>query len=124
MQELQRRYRRQTGGPWPPGETWLNWVVRLADGVPIGYVQVTIAAQAADLAWVVATDHQGHGYASEAARAVTGWLMSHGICTLTAHIPLAHPASAAVAAAVGLQPSGTFDETGEQIWVLENDAST
>jgi hypothetical protein len=55
---------------------------------------------------------------------VTGWLTRRGIRTLTAHIPLAHPASAAVAAAVGLRPSGTFDETGEQIWVLDSDAPT
>jgi RimJ/RimL family protein N-acetyltransferase len=118
LAELQSRYRRQVEGPWPYGETWLNWVVRRSQASPIGFVQATVTEQAADLAWVISTDHQRQGYAIEASYAVATWLFGQGIPLLTAHVSPGHTGSERVAAAVGMQPSGEYDEAGEQIWQL------
>jgi RimJ/RimL family protein N-acetyltransferase len=118
---LRSRYRLQLDGPWPQGETWLNWVVRLPPAKPVGYIQVTVTAREADLAWVIGTDHQRQGLAAEATRQVAEWLGRRSIRRLTAHIALGHSASERVAVAVGMQPSGEFDEDGEQIWLLDTD---
>jgi RimJ/RimL family protein N-acetyltransferase len=119
VEDLQRRYRRQLEGPWPDGQTWLNWVVRLSPEEPIGYVQATITEREADLAWVISTDHQRQGYASEATGAVAAWLGRRGIRRLTAHVAPGHTGSERVAARVGMKPSGDVDDAGEQIWLLD-----
>ena len=119
LEELRRRYRRQVDGPWPPGQMWLNWVVRLPVHQPIGYVQATVTEQEADLAWVITTDHQRRGHATEAARGVAEWLERRGIRRLTAHVAPGHAGSERVATAVGMQPSGSFDDDGEQVWLLD-----
>jgi RimJ/RimL family protein N-acetyltransferase len=118
LEELTSRYRRQVDGPWPPGQTWLNWVVRRPPREPIGYVQATVTDQEADLAWVIAPAHQGRGHATEAARAVADWLAGRGVRRLTAHVAPGHTGSERVAAGVGMQPSGDLDGDGEQIWHL------
>ena len=117
--ELRSRYRRQIDGPWPPGQTWLNWVVRLSPREPIGYVQATVIRHEADLAWVITTDHQRQGYATEATRAVAEWLGRRSIRRLTAHVAPDHAGSERVATGVGMEPSGDFDDAGEQIWHLD-----
>jgi RimJ/RimL family protein N-acetyltransferase len=121
LDELRSRYRLQLEGPWPQGQTWLNWVVRLSRGKPVGYIQVSVTAHAADLAWVISTDHQRQGYAVEATREVAELLGRVGIRRFTAHVARGHSASERVAAAVGMQQSGEFDEAGEQIWLLDTD---
>jgi len=116
LEELTSRYRRQLDGPWPDGQVWLNWVVRLPSEEAIGYVQATVTEQGADLAWVISTDHQRQGYASEATRGVAEWLGRHSIDRLTAHVAPGHTGSERVATHVGMKPSGNFDDDGEQIW--------
>jgi RimJ/RimL family protein N-acetyltransferase len=124
LENLRSRYRLQLDGPWPHGQTWLNWVVRQTPGEPIGYIQATVTGQAADLAWVITTDHQRHGYAVEATREVAEWLCRRGIRRLTAHVAPSHTGSERVAAGVGMRPSGDFDEAGEQIWLLDTSGPT
>jgi RimJ/RimL family protein N-acetyltransferase len=121
LEDLEHQYRRQTQGPWPPDERWLTWAVRERDGPTVGYVQatVTVSAQQATLAWVIGADHQRRGYAATAAWAVLGWLADHGVRVATAHILPGHLASEAVAAGVGLQPTGSLDAEGERIWRCE-----
>jgi RimJ/RimL family protein N-acetyltransferase len=119
LEELRSRYRRQLAGPWPPGQTWLNWVVRRSPEEPVGYVQATVTGQAADLAWVIGTDHQRQGYATEATREVAAWLVGRGVGRLTAHVAPGHMGSERVAAAVGMLPSGDVDDAGERIWHLD-----
>jgi RimJ/RimL family protein N-acetyltransferase len=119
--ELQQRYRRQVAGRAPDGsQVWLNWVVRrLDDGRAIGTVQATVAEEAgelvADVAWVVATAQQGRGYAREAAQVMVAWLRQQGAGRVVAHVHPQHEASAAVARAVGLTPSGRVVD-GEVRW--------
>ena len=121
LDELRARYQRQSAGHSPTGhQGWLNWVVRhRGSGAAVGTVQATISRDAerlsADLAWVIATEHQRHGYASEAAAGMAAWLRHHGVQTLTAHIHPEHQASIRVAERLGLTTTGTLTN-GETRW--------
>jgi RimJ/RimL family protein N-acetyltransferase len=121
LDELRARYQRQSAGHSPTGhQGWLNWVVRHRDsGVAVGTVQATISRDtdqlSADLAWVIATEHQRQGYASEAAAGMAAWLRHHGVHTLTAHVHPEHQASIHVAKRLGLAATGTL-VNGEIRW--------
>lgn len=115
--ELEARYRAQVAGPEDGNEVWHNWVIQVApEAIAAGFVQATVVGDAADLAWVVGVPWQGHGYASEAALGMRGWLANSGVARFTAHIHPAHVASGRVAAAVGLHPTGEIDSDGEAVW--------
>ncbi|WP_216827086.1 MULTISPECIES: GNAT family N-acetyltransferase [Streptomyces] len=119
---LRARYARWVSGSPDPGTTWCNWVVRLDEEAALtGTVQATVAhdgrGAAAEIAWVVGTPWQRRGIATEAARALVAWLHRHGVHTVVAHIHPDHTASAAVAAAAGLAPTGQWHE-GEARWHL------
>ncbi|MFJ7279532.1 GNAT family N-acetyltransferase [Kitasatospora sp. NPDC098663] len=117
--DLRVRYARLAAGSPDPAETWGNWVLRLrADGRLTGYVQTTVRPGAAELAWVVGTPWQGRGLATEAARALLSHLAATGVSTVTAHIHPDHHASAAVARALGLTPTGE-QQDGETRWQAE-----
>jgi RimJ/RimL family protein N-acetyltransferase len=125
LDALRARYARLATGRSPDGrETWANWVVRLGDGTAVGYLQATIAGGSAELAWVIGTPWQGRGLASEAAAALAAWLRAAGVERLTAHIRPGHAASAAVASASGLHPTGQHDGDGEEVWVSRPPART
>jgi RimJ/RimL family protein N-acetyltransferase len=121
LAELRERYRRQVVGHSPDSaQRWLNWIIRrLDDGRAVGTVQATVTEEAglltAEVAWVIATAHQGHGYAQEAAKVMVAWLRRQGIVTLVAHVHPDHAASAAVARSVGLAPTVTVVD-GEARW--------
>jgi RimJ/RimL family protein N-acetyltransferase len=117
---LAARYEAQCAGPPDPGERWHNWIVRPAGSPePLGYVQATVTGDHADVAWVLGTEAQGHGYAREAAAAMCAWLRGQGAARLTAHIHPDHHASAGVARAAGLRPTGVVDDDGEQVWTSD-----
>jgi protein-L-isoaspartate(D-aspartate) O-methyltransferase len=104
------------------GTAQRNWTVRRrGDGRAVGMLQAAFSDQgrAAEIAWAVGVAWQGQGIASEAARAVVGWLERRGVTTITAHIHPDHHASAAVATRAGLRPTGEYrDHEGirEQLW--------
>ena len=119
--ELRARYAGQVAGPPGGGEEWRNWILRREpDGQAVGYVQATITGegQRAEIAWVVGLRWQGRGYATEAARALAGWLDARGVQVVQAHIHPEHAASAAVARRAGLRPSGVTED-GEQLWLRD-----
>ena len=123
--ELRSRYRRLAAGSPDPGELWLNWIVRLSvTGEPVGTVQATVIRRSerweAAIAWVIGTNWQGRGYASEAARALVGWLSGRGATVITAHIHPRHAASARVAERAGLFPTAA-EVDGERVWRLARD---
>ena len=117
LAELRERYQWQVRGRSPDGsEEWLNWIIRLtADGRVIGFVQATIVDGHADVAWVVGVAWHGHGYATEAARAMIDSLSANGVQAVTAHIHADHAASAAVASRLGLVPTNEIED-GEIVW--------
>lgn len=122
-QDLRSRYRRWTAGSPDPAVTWLNWVVLLrAEDRLTGTVQATIAAAdggpVAEVAWVVGTPWQGRGIATEAARGLVGWLGLGPVRRIVAHVHPGHHASAAVAAAAGLEPTGERQD-GEVRWARD-----
>ncbi|MFJ8882867.1 GNAT family N-acetyltransferase [Streptomyces sp. NPDC102402] len=114
---LRARYERQVAGSPDPAELWWNWVLRLrAGGYLAGYVQATVRGARAEVAWVVGARWQGRGYAKEAATGLVGHLLDRGsVRTVVAHIHPEHAASAAVAAAAGLRPTGERAD-GETRW--------
>ena len=120
-QELRARYERWIAGSPDPAVSWCNWVIQLrGPGCLAGTVQATISTgdePAAEVAWMVGTPWQGRGIATEAARAVVAWLGQQSIRTVIAHIHPGHQASAAVAAAAGLAPTGQLQD-GEMRWRL------
>jgi len=118
--ELRDRYARLAAGAPDPGQVWLNWIVRRrADESPVGTAQATVSRRAggpaAEVAWVIGVGWQGRGFATEAARALVGWLRARGADPVTANIHPEHLASARVAAGAGL--TRTDEEIdGERVW--------
>jgi RimJ/RimL family protein N-acetyltransferase len=118
LAELRQRYAAQVAGPDRADEVWLNWIVTLHGG-PVGFVQATVTRArgtwTADVAWVVATAHQGHGIATEAAAAVLHALAQQGTHRVTAHVAAGHAASEEVARRIGLRLTRRR-EHGERVW--------
>jgi RimJ/RimL family protein N-acetyltransferase len=122
---LRSRYARQAAGQSPDrSQGWLNWIIRDRETrLAIGTVQATLRSGhggyvAAELAWVVGVAHQGRGYATEATRAMIGWLRREGIRTFDAHIHPSHGASQAVATHVGLKATDATRD-GETLWISD-----
>lgn len=122
--ELTRRYAVQTRGHSPDAsQRWVNLVVVLgvvsqpAANQPIGYVQATIPVNgdATEVAWVIGTPWQGHGYATRAARLLLADLAQQGIGSVVAHIHPSHTASRRIATHLGMAPTTIIVE-GETRW--------
>ena len=111
---LEARYRRQLAGPGRPDEQWLNWVIRYDDAL-VGYVQATVIAGTAEIAWVIGIAWQGRGFAKEAVQGLATWLRTQRIGRIIAHVHPDHTASAAVAAAIGLARTDVLED-GEYLW--------
>ncbi|WP_436326523.1 GNAT family N-acetyltransferase [Brevibacterium sp. FAM 27836] len=124
LPDLEHLYTRQSAGTSPDGDAgWLNWIIRDAiRSITIGYVQATVTRadtrNQADIAWVIGTDHQGQGFATEAARAMIDWLSDHHVTELRAAIHPDNAASNRVAERLGLRPTDAIDD-GEAIWQSE-----
>ena len=131
-EQLRARYRVLAAGPGRPEEDWLNWIAReRASGAAVGTMQATIVpaktvpaaaartGRAAYIAWVIGVPWQGRGFATEAARAVTGWLLAAGVRVILACIYPGHLASEQVASRAGLELTGHVED-GERVWVLRS----
>lgn len=98
-----RRLRRPTPGEW----------VQLGierDGRLVGDVAVWIdpAEESATIGYTVAAEHQGRGFAVEAADAVVGWIFEHtGVHRVAAELDDANHASARVLERCGFEHAGT-----------------
>jgi RimJ/RimL family protein N-acetyltransferase len=123
VEKLRHRYQRQVVGCSADGrQRWCNWVVRHRhDGRAVGTVQATVVEDpehlAAEVAWVIAREHQRKGYAREAAQVMMAWLLDCGVDRVVAHIHPQHEASIAVARAVGLTATTKLVD-GEVRWEM------
>ncbi|WP_405861753.1 GNAT family N-acetyltransferase [Streptomyces sp. NBC_00090] len=116
--ELRARYERLAAGSPDPETLWCNWVVLLrGEGRLTGTVQATVTdgGRVAEVAWVTGTAWQGRGIAREAAIGLVALLVDEGVRTVVAHVHPEHTASAAVARAAGLAPTGEIQD-GEVRW--------
>lgn len=120
LKGLTGRYERQVAGSGDDNEIWSNWVARSrADGRAVGFVQATIEVAETSVAWVIGTEHQGGGLATEAASAMVDWLETTGVERFVAYIAPGHTASERVAADLSFTGTGKLDEDGEQIWLRQ-----
>ena len=120
--ELRDRYARQVVGHSPYGRHgWLSWMLREHGTARlVGTVQATTGqapdgTRGAELAWVVATGHQGQGLAGEAGAAVAAWLHHRGFTVLVAHVRPDNVASAVTAHRLGMTPTPALLD-GEVEW--------
>lgn len=74
-------------------EEWLNWIVMREE--PIGLVQATINEErSAEIAYLFAPEHWGHGYAAEAVGAMMRQLVeAYGVRAFTATVDRANDRS-------------------------------
>jgi RimJ/RimL family protein N-acetyltransferase len=122
LEALRRRYSRLAIG-WNDDRTeqWCNWIVRAHDQeAPIGAVQATVPTDrsVAWVAWEIAVPEWGHGYATEAGRAMLAWLRDIRVATVAASIHPANVGSNEVARRIGLVATDVIDDDGEVRWEL------
>ena len=99
-------------------QVWLTWIIYLTvEQLPIGYLQATLEDDQADIAWLVGSEWQGKGFASEGASRLVAWLGICGVGSISARIKPGHAVSFKVASAAGLEPVG-YQEDGEDVWQL------
>jgi RimJ/RimL family protein N-acetyltransferase len=106
---LRERYARLESRRSADGrEQWLNWVLRLADGALIGYVQATVRADArAAIAYELNSRHWGRGLAHEAVAAMIGELASaYGVRRLSAVFKRDNVRSRRLLERLGFGPGG------------------
>jgi ribosomal-protein-alanine N-acetyltransferase len=97
-------------------EHWLNWVVRNAGGVVVGYVQATVTPdRSAEIAYVFGRAHWRKGYAYAACSSMIGDLRSsYGVTRIAATLDPANAASVALLRKLGLSLIWT-DEPGQEV---------
>ena len=105
-------------------ELCLNWVVRRHDdGRAVGHVQATVGEGDATIAWVIGTADQRRGFATEAGRALIGWLHDAlGVLVVNGCIHPDNVASQTAAARIGLRPTDRWYD-GEVVWTNGRDGS-
>ena len=115
--EVQRWFSALESRESPDGkELWLTWIVHtVVDPAAIGYVQATVSGTEAEIAWLIGTNWQSQGYASEASRALIGWLREQGVDDIRAWVNPGHEASLKVARTAGLHQTATVKD-GETLW--------
>ena len=123
LEELTAAYHRRIEvGASDTEKRWCNWVVRdRATGAAVGAMQGEITALGGgalqgELSWIFGVEHQGRGYAREAAAAVAAWMRGVGEVRLIADIHPEHVASMRVARSLGLSQTDEVVHGGELRW--------
>ena len=94
----------ETRGPADGDEGWLQWMVRrVEDDTYVGNVEATLYPRgSAYVAWMFGSAYWGHGYASEATRAMLDWLVTgHGVSRFDTTIDTRNARSLALARRLG-----------------------
>jgi RimJ/RimL family protein N-acetyltransferase len=100
---------RQRAEQWDSGAEYY-WIITLAnDDRAIGAVSTRVDRHAADVGYLLGRRHWGHGYATEAARAIVDWAFSvPAIHRVWATCDTQNVASARVLERIGLELEGTL----------------
>jgi RimJ/RimL family protein N-acetyltransferase len=99
-------------------EHWLNWTARLrSTQQAIGYVQGTVIARVATIAYVIGTTWQRLGLGREAVGLLLPALyQSFDVTRIQAWIPSGHLASERVATVTGFVATAELNDDGERLW--------
>jgi RimJ/RimL family protein N-acetyltransferase len=116
IEALRARLRAWESRRSPDGsEQWLNWLVLDEDAEPAGWVQATIRADVALVAYAVLPQRRGEGIATEAVTSLTAWLHAeHPV--VEANIADGNVASQHVARRCGFIRTNRV-RGGEAVWV-------
>lgn len=109
LESLKIRYRTQLNNWHGRPESWHNWIVRnKSTQQAMGYIQATVhhPTHSAELAWVLAPQYSGQGFASEATRCViTELVKGSQVDSLLVFIDSKNEASKRLAQALGFRLS-------------------
>jgi RimJ/RimL family protein N-acetyltransferase len=90
------------------------------DGQTVGQVGVNHGPlfPEPELGWLVYDGHEGHGHATEAARALRDWSLARGLSTLVSYVDPDNHASAAVARRLGarIDTAAVGQDPTDQVW--------
>ena len=112
LEALRRRYAALESRRSPDGrEQWLNWVIRLPTGEPIGYVQATVYPdRRAAIAYELGSAWWGRGLARQAVEAMVAELVAqHGARRLTAVLKQRNVRSLRLLERLGFDAGGADD---------------
>ncbi len=102
---LRARYQRLSGRRSPDGtEAWLNWAVfHIPSQRYAGLVEVTVRGTAADIAYFVFRQSQGHGIGRKAVGGIVALLHDNGVVDIGASIDTRNVRSIALVTALGFE---------------------
>jgi RimJ/RimL family protein N-acetyltransferase len=87
-------------------QLWLNWVIRPHAGPPVGFVQATVTGGDAWIAYILARESWGRGYAFRATRAVVDHLRARcGVSRFLATVDAGNERSARLLDRLGFRPA-------------------
>lgn len=118
VQWLRERFSRlETRRSSDGSEIWLNWVIRQRSGKLSGYVQATIHPNGeADVAYVLAVQHWGKGFATEAVAAMLQELAgSYGVTRFAAVLKQANLRSKRLLQRLGFVPAAAEAALARQL---------
>ena len=102
-------------------EIWLNWMVRLTDQQPIGYVQATVvASRTAWIAYVLSSKYWGHGYALLATGAMLDHLTAaYGVERMLASVEAANQRSIRLLERLSFRPATPREASSHDLSTTE-----
>lgn len=113
------------GTSGPTTDVWVQLAIaRVDDDVLLGDLAVWLDGQGAlaMIGYTLAPEHQGHGYALEAAGALVDWLIAKGVHRVAATLDPANFASARVLERLGFRYTGTARSAAFVRGAWEDDA--
>ena len=113
VEALRERWTRSESRLSPDGrEAWLAWAIRIgSNGTCIGRLDATVSELlwVTNLGYVVAADHWGRGYATEAVAAGVARLFGGGVRGCDAFVATGNVASRRVLTRLGFETVGSVD---------------
>lgn len=129
LEALRRRYAALESRRSPDGrEQWLNWVIRLSAGEPIGYVQATVYPdRRAAIAYEIGSAWWGCGLARQAVEAMLAELVAqHDARRLTAVLKQRNLRSLRLLEHLGFEPAAADDPLRQHLdddeWLMQRGA--